>query len=126
MKDDSETKNGSDHARLRPKTRRAGDLWSMPAGGERDAGKPLPQKSRLCLGIDLGTTSSCVALQQAGRPSILRSRAGTPLIASVLGREEDGHFVVGDAALRHRAVNPSQVIVAAKRLIGLKFHDPIV
>jgi molecular chaperone DnaK len=78
------------------------------------------------IGIDLGTTNSCVALLEGGRASVLRQRDGERLLPSVVAYADDGQIILGHAAQRQAALNPRRTIYGAKRLIGRKFDDPAV
>jgi molecular chaperone DnaK len=77
------------------------------------------------LGIDLGTTNSACAVVQEGRASVVR-RGKERIIPSVVAALADGTIVVGNDAKRHRAVDPTQVVYSAKRLIGRRFGSPEV
>ncbi|MGH9442785.1 MAG: molecular chaperone DnaK [Thermoanaerobaculia bacterium] len=73
------------------------------------------------LGIDLGTTNSCVAVLELQHPSVLANREGARTTPSVVGLTEDGERLVGQIAKRQAITNPVNTIFATKRLIGRKF-----
>ena len=76
------------------------------------------------LGIDLGTTNSCMAVMEAGDPEVIESCEGarvTPSIVAVGGKT--GERYVGQAAKRQAVTNPENTIFSIKRLIGRKFSD---
>ena len=106
--------------------RRAGDIWDHP---QRDSNMPpvdLPEKSELCIGIDLGTTNSCAALFEKGKARVLPSRRGGMVIPSVIAKDAEGNVLVGEPALRQKATNPTQTVVGSKRILGRDFHSPLV
>ncbi len=74
------------------------------------------------LGIDLGTTNSCVAVLELQHPSVLANREGARTTPSVVGLTEDGERLVGQIAKRQAITNPVNTIFATKRLIGRKFR----
>ena len=75
------------------------------------------------IGIDLGTTNSCVAVMEAGQPKVIFSKEGRNVIPSVVDVSKS---VVGDVAKRSMVMSPKKVIFSAKRLMGRKFSDPSV
>jgi molecular chaperone DnaK len=78
------------------------------------------------IGIDLGTTNSCVALFENGEPEIISNSEGARTTPSVVGFTESGEMLVGQIAKRQAVTNPEQTIFAVKRLIGRKFeHDEV-
>ena len=78
----------------------------------------------LVLGIDLGTTNSCVAIFEGSAPRVLSNREGSRTTPSVVAFGDKGERFVGVAARRQAISNPQATIFAAKRLIGRKFDDP--
>ena len=82
----------------------------------------LGPKSRLCIGIDLGTTNSCAALVQDGKAKVMPSRRGGLTIPSVVGVDAEGKVLVGEPAVRQLATNPKNTIVGGKRLLGRSFR----
>jgi molecular chaperone DnaK len=78
------------------------------------------------IGIDLGTTNSCVALFENGEPEIISNSEGARTTPSVVGFTESGETLVGQIAKRQAVTNPEQTIFAVKRLIGRKFeHEEV-
>ena len=75
------------------------------------------------IGIDLGTTNSCVAVMEGGQPKVIHSAEGRNVIPSVVDPKT---HVVGDVAKRQMVLKPLETIYSVKRLIGRKFSDPSV
>jgi molecular chaperone DnaK len=75
------------------------------------------------IGIDLGTTNSCVAAVEGGSPKIIHNRQGGRVLPSVVAIRKDGQQLVGHPAKRQAITNPEQTIFGAKRLIGRKLDD---
>lgn len=75
------------------------------------------------IGIDLGTTNSCVAVMEGGKPKVIHSKEGRNVIPSVV---DPIKRTVGDVAKRQMIINPKKVIFSVKRLMGRKFSDPTV
>jgi len=78
------------------------------------------------IGIDLGTTNSCVAIMDGKAPKVIENAEGVRTTPSVLGILEDGENVVGQPAKRQAVTNPTNTFFAIKRLIGRQFDDPVV
>ena len=78
------------------------------------------------IGIDLGTTYSCVAVVEDGQPKVIPNKGGYKTTPSVVAFEEGGRRLVGQLAKRQMVTNPRNTIYAAKRLIGRKFDSPEV
>jgi len=78
------------------------------------------------LGIDLGTTNSCVAVVEAFAPRVLANREGSRTTPSILAFTADGDRLVGQIAKRQAITNPQNTVFAVKRLIGRKYNDPNV
>ena len=78
------------------------------------------------IGIDLGTTNSCVAVVEALAPKVLANREGSRTTPSIVAFADDGDRLVGQIAKRQAVTNPENTIFAIKRLIGRKFEDPEV
>jgi len=78
------------------------------------------------LGIDLGTTNSCVAVVDVAAPRVLANREGARTTASIVAFTEDGDRLVGQIAKRQAITNPQNTVFAVKRLIGRKYDDPEV
>ena len=78
------------------------------------------------IGIDLGTTNSCVAIMEGGDPNVITNAEGARITPSVVGITEGGERLVGQIARRQAITNPENTIFAIKRLIGRRFDDPEV
>ena len=75
------------------------------------------------IGIDLGTTNSCVAIMEAGQPKVIENSEGARTTPSIIAYMEDGEILVGAPAKRQAVTNPKNTLYAVKRLIGRKFTD---
>src|SRR3990170_989469 len=75
------------------------------------------------IGIDLGTTNSCVAVVDVTTPQVMPNREGSRTTPSVVGFTEDGDRLVGQIAKRQAITNPYNTVYAIKRLIGRKFES---
>ncbi len=78
------------------------------------------------IGIDLGTTNSCVAIMETGDPNVLANSEGSRTTPSVVAFTESGERLVGQIARRQAITNPENTISAVKRLIGRRTDDPMV
>ena len=78
------------------------------------------------IGIDLGTTNSCVSIMEGSQPKVLENAEGARTTPSVVAFTEDGEKLVGQPAKRQAVTNPENTIFAVKRLIGRRFEDPTV
>jgi molecular chaperone DnaK len=78
------------------------------------------------IGIDLGTTNSCVAIMEGGKPKVIENSEGGRTTPSVVAYTEDGEILVGAPAKRQAVTNAKNTIYAVKRLIGRRFDDPEV
>jgi molecular chaperone DnaK len=78
------------------------------------------------IGIDLGTTNSCVAVMEGGEPKVIANVEGNRTTPSVVAFSENNERLVGQVAKRQGVTNPSNTLYAIKRLIGRKFTDPEV
>ncbi|XZR52665.1 MAG: molecular chaperone DnaK [Candidatus Carsonella ruddii] len=78
------------------------------------------------IGIDLGTTNSCVAVLKNGKPQVIENSEGGRTTPSVVGYTEDNRIIVGLPAKRQAITNPNNTLYAIKRLIGRKYIDDIV
>ena len=76
------------------------------------------------IGIDLGTTNSCVAIMEGGKPKVIENSEGTRTTPSVVAYTDDGEVLVGASAKRQAVTNAKNTIYAVKRLIGRRFEDP--
>ena len=75
------------------------------------------------IGIDLGTTNSCVAIMEGGSPKVLENAEGARTTPSIIAYQEDGEVLVGAPAKRQAVTNPKNTLFAVKRLIGRKFAE---
>jgi molecular chaperone DnaK len=75
------------------------------------------------IGIDLGTTNSCVAIMEGGQPKVIENSEGSRTTPSVVAYQEDGEILVGAPAKRQAVTNPKNTLYAVKRLIGRKFEE---
>lgn len=102
------------------------------ASNVRQASKLFVPTNRLArnfsdiIGIDLGTTNSCVAVMDGKNVRVIENAEGSRTTPSVVGFTEDGERVVGTPAKRQAAVNPEHTLFATKRLIGRRFNDEII
>jgi molecular chaperone DnaK len=78
------------------------------------------------IGIDLGTTNSCVAVMEGRQAKVIENAEGARTTPSMVAFGKDGEILVGQAAKRQAVTNPENTIFAIKRLIGRRFDDPIV
>ncbi|OYW77649.1 MAG: molecular chaperone DnaK, partial [Asticcacaulis sp. 32-58-5] len=78
------------------------------------------------IGIDLGTTNSCVAVMDGKNPKVIENAEGVRTTPSVVAIMDDGERLVGQPAKRQAVTNPSNTFFAIKRLIGRKSNDPMV
>ena len=75
------------------------------------------------IGIDLGTTNSCVAIMENGTPKVIENAEGARTTPSIIAYQEDGEILVGAPAKRQAVTNPKNTLFAVKRLIGRKFDE---
>jgi molecular chaperone DnaK len=78
------------------------------------------------IGIDLGTTNSCVAIMEGGKPRVIENSEGDRTTPSIVAFTKDDEVVVGQPAKRQAVTNPQNTLFAIKRLIGRKFTDEVV
>jgi molecular chaperone DnaK len=78
------------------------------------------------IGIDLGTTNSCVAVMEGKNPKVIENAEGMRTTPSIVAFSEDGERLVGQPAKRQAVTNPERTIFAVKRLIGRRYDDPMV
>ncbi len=76
------------------------------------------------IGIDLGTTNSCVSVMEGSQPKVIENAEGVRTTPSIVAFTEDGEKLVGQAAKRQAVTNPQATLFAIKRLIGRAFNDP--
>jgi molecular chaperone DnaK len=75
------------------------------------------------IGIDLGTTNSCVAIMEGGKPKVIENSEGARTTPSIVAYMEDGEILVGAPAKRQAVTNPKSTLFAVKRLIGRRFEE---
>ena len=78
------------------------------------------------IGIDLGTTNSCVSVLDGDKPKVIENAEGDRTTPSIIGYTDDGEILVGQSAKRQAVTNPTNTLFAVKRLIGRKFKDDVV
>jgi len=77
------------------------------------------------IGIDLGTTNSCVAVMDGGKPKVIENSEGARTTPSIVAFTRDGQRLIGQPAKRQAVTNPDNTLFAIKRLIGRRFEDPL-
>src|SRR5204862_3605594 len=75
------------------------------------------------IGIDLGTTNSCVSVMENGQPKVIENSEGARTTPSIVAYSEDGEVLVGASAKRQAVTNPKNTLYAVKRLIGRRFEE---
>src|SRR5207249_2494598 len=88
-------------------------------GGGKRASAPI-------IGIDLGTTNSCVAVLENGQPLVIHNREGARTTPSMVAFADGDSVLVGASAKRQAVMNAKRTVFGAKRLIGRRFDDPEV
>jgi len=78
------------------------------------------------IGIDLGTTNSCVAVMEGGKPRVIENAEGDRTTPSIVAFADDGEVIVGQPAKRQAVTNPTNTLYAVKRLIGRRFDEDAV
>ncbi len=78
------------------------------------------------IGIDLGTTNSCVAIMEGGKAKVIENSEGDRTTPSIIAYTEEGEILVGQSAKRQAVTNPKNTLFAVKRLIGRQFKDDVV
>ncbi|MGA2024872.1 MAG: Hsp70 family protein, partial [Steroidobacteraceae bacterium] len=78
------------------------------------------------IGIDLGTTNSCVAIMEGGKPRVIENSEGDRTTPSIVAFTKDDEVLVGQSSKRQAVTNPQNTLFAVKRLIGRKFDDEVV
>src|SRR6267142_2984514 len=90
----------------------------------RSAGKRGTDMAKV-IGIDLGTTNSCVAVMEGATPKVIENAEGARTTPSIVAFTADGERLVGQPAKRQAVTNPEHTFFAIKRLIGRRFDDPM-
>ena len=75
------------------------------------------------IGIDLGTTNSCVSVMENGKPKVIENSEGARTTPSIVAYAEDGEILCGASAKRQAVTNPHNTLYAVKRLIGRRFEE---
>ena len=78
------------------------------------------------IGIDLGTTNSCVAVMEGGQPKVIENAEGDRTTPSIVAFTKDDEVLVGQPAKRQAVTNPANTLFAVKRLIGRKYSEDVV
>ncbi|MET0008490.1 MAG: Hsp70 family protein, partial [Candidatus Thiodiazotropha sp. 6PLUC4] len=78
------------------------------------------------IGIDLGTTNSCVAVMEGSSTKVIENSEGDRTTPSIIAYANDGEILVGQSAKRQAVTNPQNTLFAIKRLIGRMFKDDVV
>src|ERR1700732_3497838 len=98
----------------------------MPNGRTAVAHRRSTAMAAKVIGIDLGTTNSCVAVMEGGHAKVIENAEGARTTPSVVAFAGTGEMLVGQPAKRQAITNPENTIFAIKRLTGRRFDDPLV
>ena len=101
-------------------------LASLRSNFSAKAKSSGPKISGDVIGVDLGTTNSCVAIMEGGTPRVIENSEGARTTPSIVAVLDNGERLVGAAAKRQIVTNAKNTFYATKRLIGRKFDDPEV
>src|SRR6266403_887340 len=108
----------------------AAGVAESPVRGPKGPGRPAADKRKpdmgKVIGIDLGTTNSCVAVMEGKTPKVIENAEGMRTTPSIVAFTDDGERLVGQPAKRQAVTNPERTIFAVKRLIGRRYDDPMV
>src|SRR3954453_1342620 len=100
-----------------------------PPFGRYSEARPICRKERTdmakVIGIDLGTTNSCVAVMEGATPKVIENAEGSRTPPSIVAFTDDGERLVGQPAKRQAVTNPEKTIFAVKRLVGRRYDDPM-
>jgi molecular chaperone DnaK len=96
-----------------------------PGAAQRPVARPPSRRPRT-IGIDLGTTNSCVAIAGGGKARVLESKQGHRTIPSIVAFDEHGRLLVGHPAKAQMVINPKNTVYGSKRLVGRPFASPTV
>ncbi|GAB5488038.1 MAG: molecular chaperone DnaK [Parasphingorhabdus sp.] len=104
---------------------RNGAGYNGPSGNFAKTRKLIEGLMGKVIGIDLGTTNSCVAVMDGGKPKVIENSEGARTTPSVVAFTKEGERLIGQPAKRQAVTNPESTIFAVKRLIGRRFDDPM-
>jgi len=104
---------------------RSASLQSPAKDSDRPPQEEVQRFMAKVIGIDLGTTNSCVAIMEGAQPKVLENAEGARTTPSIVAFTKDGERLIGQAAKRQAVTNPEYTFFAIKRLIGRKFEDPM-
>ncbi len=107
-------------------TRQQQGLSPVPDRGRTGAAAQEHARMSKVIGIDLGTTNSCVAIMEGGEVKVLENAEGARTTPSMVAFAKNGERLVGQSAKRQAVTNPNNTLYAVKRLIGRKFDDAMV
>ena len=102
-----------------------GEICWTPSGSAKHAGKERIKMAKV-IGIDLGTTNSCVSVMDGKEPKVIENAEGARTTPSMVAFGDDGERLVGQPAKRQAVTNPEDTLFAVKRLIGRRFDDKTV
>src|SRR3979411_3029323 len=97
-----------------------------PAAPRQNRRRAETDMASKVIGIDLGTTNSCVAVMEGRQSKVIENAEGARTTPSMVAFAKDGEILVGQAAKRQAVTNPENTIFAIKRLIGRRVHDTTV
>ena len=100
-------------------------LNSISRFGKVGLSKFFSKSNAPVIGIDLGTTNSCVSVVEGGSPKVIPNKEGLRTTPSIVAFSKDGQMLVGEEAKRQQVANPKSTFSATKRLIGRNFDDPM-
>ena len=112
-----------EHGGLLPDTRGKGRLATRASETACQEENIMANK---VIGIDLGTTNSCVAVMEGKTPKVIENAEGARTTPSIVAFTDDGETLVGQPAKRQAVTNPENTFFAIKRLIGRRYDDPMV
>jgi molecular chaperone DnaK len=98
----------------------------LPQGAAELIERERTKEMGKIIGIDLGTTNSCVAVLEGGDPRVIENSEGDRTTPSIIAYTDDGEILVGQNAKRQAVTNPTNTVFAVKRLIGRRFADDVV